>query len=153
MSRSVSFALLVLAGIIPSISACTCLFHNPQQIFCKDDFAGAFRIEDNGTVIDGIRVYEVDMLAMYRTVPIKNLDTEKLYAPTEIGAGCGVILNPDAYYVVSGYYYQKPGQLTQMGTSTCSLTTYFPNNPVPTYLPPDCDTTEVEIKSDRLVIS
>ncbi|XP_053384429.1 uncharacterized protein LOC128550128 [Mercenaria mercenaria] len=152
MSRSVCFALLVLAGIIPSDSACSCLFQTIQQIFCKADFAGAFRIEDNGPVIDGTRVYEVEMLAMYRTVSVKHLDTEKLYAPTAIGGGCGVIFRPDAYYIVSGYYYQNPGQLTQMRTSRCSLKIFWPHHPVPIYVPPDCDTTELEIKSDRPIV-
>ncbi|XP_053383673.1 uncharacterized protein LOC123535616 [Mercenaria mercenaria] len=139
--------LLVLACTITYVTAACrrCLPMNENQKFCQADFAGVFKIMDNGTVIGVDRVYEVKLRTLYRktTITKNNPGPWKLFTPADSRA-CGTTFVSNAYYVVSGYYKEIPGQLAQMTTTKCSFKQYFDIDPVPSYLPPTCVTTESE---------
>ncbi|XP_045179593.1 uncharacterized protein LOC123539161 [Mercenaria mercenaria] len=139
MYRSVGLALLVLAGIINSASACSCVPRPEKYLFCKNDFAVAFQVKDSGTVEGEFNVYQVDLLHMYRTVPFENLDTDRIMTAGD-NLPCGVAFIPNAFYVISGNYNVTSGQPTRMQAHFCELLLIFPNDPRLTYTPPECDT-------------
>ncbi|XP_045176381.2 uncharacterized protein LOC123536933 [Mercenaria mercenaria] len=143
MSQSVGFALLVLAGITCSVSACSCVPRTDEQKYCQDNFAIVFKTKDNVTVEGDIRVYQVDFLAIYRTVPVKNLDTSKIYTAVE-SATCGVTFIADSYYAITGYYNVTSGQPTRIQANLCSLNMYFPFDPRRIIEPPECETPDPE---------
>ncbi|XP_053386949.1 metalloproteinase inhibitor 2-like [Mercenaria mercenaria] len=138
MSKSVGLALLVLAGVISSVTACSCIPQSEKDLFCKADFAIAFKAKDNGRVDCDTRVYQVELLRMYRTVPFKNLDTDKIYTAND-SAACGVTFTAGEFYVISGYYNETAGQPTRMQAHLCALNLQMPYDPRLIYIPPNCD--------------
>ncbi|XP_053389445.1 uncharacterized protein LOC128552432 isoform X2 [Mercenaria mercenaria] len=147
--------LLITAGAFTYVSACTCAGPQPtvQQHFCNSQFSSVFKIKNNGTAVPSGsgRVYEVERLRQYRTTDLDSKpDVTKLYTTYVDGSFCGVTFVPEAYYLVTGYYRKVPGQeMTQMWTNFCNFQKYYEDNPLETFVAPQCNTTKPDIKTDQ----
>ncbi|XP_045174303.1 uncharacterized protein LOC123535637 [Mercenaria mercenaria] len=145
--------LLITAGAFTYVSACTCgKVPTLQEFFCNSQFSSVFTIENTGTVVrtgtGSGRVYEVKRLRQYRTIELDDKpDVTKLYT-YDGGSFCGVTFVPEAYYLVTGYYRTFHGQV-QMWTSTCFFQAYYGENPLETFVAPQCNTTRPDIKTDQ----